>query len=334
MTAVDWGTYDVSHPPVDTVRAVVREPGLRTLAEIEDTPPADLWLGMIEPGAANIWNARGGVGKGSTGAWAIGELQAVGIDALIYDAENRPKEWARRTSGLGVDRRRVAYVQPADLPASLLGQPLWEVAPYLGRRGLEHGAQLLIIDSVQPATGVGDERLKSDPQVPYLVCQALEATGLTTILFTHPPKGQPDGDPFGSGAWVQASRLTWTGLLAEGSGHRVRWRPKKRNERGYIAPALITFEYDEAGRLCSAVRENDDEVTRDWILAALVGSPRTKYELADALALDMDEPATGDAMRRLEDRLAHQLRRMAKEGWVSKSGREGRADRWALAVRR
>lgn len=323
--------------PVEELPPVSRSvdlPRLRTLADVDDSPPPDLLIDMIEPQAGNVWNARGGVGKGSTGAWAIKQLDEIGIRTLIFDAENREREWARRTSGLGVDRRRVAYLQPSELPRSLIGQPLWEIAPYLGRRAKEFGADLILVDSVQPAVGIGEERLKSDAQVPYLCIGALEATGRTSVLFTHPPKGQPDGDSFGSGAWVQAARLTWNGSLAEGHGHRVRWRPRKRNERGYISPALITFEYDDSGRLCQATRENDDEATRDWILAALTAGPRTKYELADRLADDMDEPAGKDAMNRIEDRLAHQLRRMEREGWLRKAGKDGRADRWSLAVSR
>lgn len=330
---------DATLGPIDY--AVERErrqadphPPLRTLADVDDAPPADLLVGMLEPQASNIFNARGGVGKSTTAAYLIGELQAAGVDTLIYDAENREREYARRCSGLGVNRRRVAYLQPRELPSSLIGQPLWEIAAYLGQRAQEHGAGLILVDSVQPAVGIGDERLKSDPQVPYLCESALEATGVTSLLLTHPPKGQPDGDPFGSGAWVQAARLTWNGANAEGAGHRVRWRPKKRNERGYIAPVLLTFEYDDSGRLSGAARENDDEATRDWILAALTRGPRTKYELAGEMADDMDEPLAGEAMRRVEDRLAHQLRRMAKDGWVHKKGKDGRADRWSLAEQR
>jgi hypothetical protein len=43
-------------------------------------------------------------------------------------------------------------------------------------------------------------------------------------------------------------RLTWIGTRAEGDGHRVRWRPRKRNERGHIAGVLLTVGYREDGR--------------------------------------------------------------------------------------
>ena len=55
-------------------------------------------------------------------------------------------------------------------------------------------------------------------------------------------------------AWVAAMRMTWIGTRGEGDGHHVRWRPRKRNERGYIAGVLLTFEYGDDGRPCAVTR--------------------------------------------------------------------------------
>ena len=203
-------------------------PKWRTLADIDDAPPGDLLLGMIEPDGPNLCNAAGGTGKGSTGAWMIRELLAQGMRPMIFDAENRPKEWARRTSGLGVDRAEVVYLQPKDLPASIMGRPAWDMAPHLGRIAAAAGVDILFVVSILPAIGLGEERLKSDAQAPYLYVAALDALGIPSVSFSHPPKGQPDGDPFGSVAWVNAMRLTWQGTSGEGDGHSVRWRPRKR----------------------------------------------------------------------------------------------------------
>ena len=75
----------------------------RTLADVDDSPPRELLLGMLEPDGPTTLNAAGGTGKGTTGAWMCGELLALGMRPIIYDPENRPREWARRTSGLGID---------------------------------------------------------------------------------------------------------------------------------------------------------------------------------------------------------------------------------------
>jgi hypothetical protein len=316
--------------PVD-LDDVVQIDARRTLADIDDSPPAPLLLDMIEPDGPNLLNASGGVGKGMTAAWMIRELLGIGIKPMIYDVENRPREWARRCSGLGVDRRQVEYRQTRDLPTNLLGQPLWDIAPHLGRVAKASGSDLLIIDSVMPAVGVGEERLKSDGQAPYLYVGALDDLGIPSVSLSHPPKGQPDGDPFGSVAWVNAMRLTWQGTRAESYGHRVRWRPRKRNERGRIAGVLLSFGYDQADRLCDAVREDDDEVTRDWILGALLNRSRTVQEMSASMLEEMDEPPTPELVKRTENRLDHALRRMDREGWVGRAGKAGSANLWALA---
>jgi hypothetical protein len=83
-----------------------------------------------------------------------------------------------------------------------------------------------------PAVGLGEERLRSDAQVPSLWVAALDALGIPSVSFGHPPQGMPEREPFGSFAWVAAMRLTWLGTRTEADAHRVRWRPKKRDERG------------------------------------------------------------------------------------------------------
>ena len=308
-------------------------PTWRTLADVDDAPPGELLLGILEPDGPNLLNAAGGTGKGTTGAWMIRELLAAGMKPMIYDAENRPKEWARRTSGLGVDRSRVVYVQPSDLPRAMLGRPLWDTAAHLGTVAKASGADVLFVDSILAAVGVGEERLKSDAQAPYLYVAALDALGIPSVSFSHPPKGQPDGDPFGSVAWTNAMRLTWQGTTGEGTGHRVRWRPRKRNERGHIAGVLLIFGYGLDGRLADVTREDDDESTRDLILAGLTGGPRTVAQLAEELLDSLAEPPSAEHAKRTEERLGRAMRRMAGEQWVEKIGKAGRADLWALRVR-
>jgi hypothetical protein len=251
---------------------------------------------------------------------------------MIYDPEQREREWARRVSGLGGDRSQVIYASPADLPAKYAGRPIWDVAEYLGSNIIRPaGADLLFLDSIVPATGVGEERLKSDAQVPYLYVAALDKLGIPSISFGHPPKGQPEGEPFGSFAWVAAMRFTWIGTHAEGDGHRVRWRPRKRNERGHVAGVLLTFEYGEDGRLSGVSREDDEESTREWLMAALTSGSRGVAELAEELADMGEDQVTEDGMRRLKERLGRALRRMERDGAVVKEGGRGGPNvKWGL----
>jgi hypothetical protein len=127
-------------------------------------------------------------------------------------------------------------------------------------------------------------------------------------------------------------RLTWLGTRAEGDSHRVRWRPKKRNERGHIPGVLLTFAYGADGRPCSAERADDDESTRDWLLAALVGGPRGVGDLAEEMMAEHDDPPAGE-LERIKERVARALGRMARDGWVDKLGTKGRGVQWALRLR-
>ncbi|HEX7612906.1 MAG TPA: DnaB-like helicase N-terminal domain-containing protein, partial [Candidatus Limnocylindrales bacterium] len=190
-------------------------PAWHTLAEIPDEAPEPLLFGMCEPHGPTLPYAAPGVGKGMTGAYLVREAQRLGMRPAIFDAEQRPREWARRCSGLGVDRAEVAYITPHDLGPSNAGRPLWESAPVLGAILRAAGVDILIVDSILPACAVGEERLRADAAVPFMFVAALDALGLPSVSFGHTPKGSPEGDPFGSFAWVASSRLTWLGTRSE-----------------------------------------------------------------------------------------------------------------------
>lgn len=309
------------------------EPTYRTLADVSDDPPGPLLFDMMEPDGPTLAYGAPGAGKGTTGAWIIGQAQDAGMLPAVFDAERRPREWARRVSGLGLDRSRVVYMEPEDLPAEYRGRPLWESAPAIEKTLKIAGADLLIVDSIMPAVGLGEERLRSDAQVPYWWVAALDSLGIPSLSFGHPPKGQPEGEPFGSFAWVAAMRLTWLGVGIRGTEenrHRVRWRPKKRNERGHIPAILFTFTYGADNRLVGAERADDDERTRDLILGMLVSGPRTVSAMAEEMANDLDDPAAGEE-ERIRERLRKTLRRMARDGWVERLGKAGSHDsRWQL----
>ncbi len=126
-------------------------------------------------------------------------------------------------------------------------------------------------------------------------------------------------------------RMTWSGTRAEGDGHRIRWKPRKRNERGHIPGVLLVVEYGVDGRPCSVVREDDEESTREWLLYALKdGNAHGVSELADEMADTFDDHVTADARDRMKERLAQALRRMAQDGSVEKEGTSGRKVKWKL----
>jgi hypothetical protein len=301
----------------------------RTLADIDDVSPGPLLLDMLESDAPNMLYGAGGVGKGSTCAWIIAELDKLGMRTLVYDAEGHPREWRRRTAGLGVSPERVVYVEPSDLPPALLGKPLEYVVPHLGE--IAHRAECgnMVVDSVLAAANLSVEGLRADAGAPYRYAAKLAEIDITSISIAHTTKGAPDGDPYGSVSWTNAMRLTWLGTRAEGDDHRVRWTPRKRNERGHIRSVLLSFHYDETDQLCGVRREDDEQVTRDWLTTALMEGPRTVEDLAEDM-VDMDGSGQphATALGRAKDRIRQTLGRMRSAGQVHKVG--GRGTPWAL----
>jgi hypothetical protein len=300
----------------------------RTLADIDDSPSGPLLLDMLEPDGPTMIYGPGGLGKGMTLAWMIGELQELGIRPLIYDAENRPREWARRTSGLGVDRSGVVYVQPSELPPELRGEPLWTVAPYLGRIAQAAECGIVFVDSVLAAMNVSEDRLRGDAGAPYDYVGALDALGLPSVSVGHTPKGSPDGDPYGSVSWVNAMRFLWHGSQAAGDGHRVRWRPRKKNERGRIAPVQLVFQYGEDNRPCRVDREDDENATRDWVTTQLMTGPATVEDLAEAMAAEGEDYSRAE-VERYKNVIRGQLHRMKRTELVHRTGQH-RGAPWAL----
>ncbi len=115
---------------------------------------------MLEPAGPTLAYAAPGVGKGTTGAWIAVEALRLGMKPLIYDAERRPREWARRVSGLGGERSRVAYIEPPDLGPTYAGRLFWDSAEAIGLAVRATGADLLIVDSILPSEvegAIGDQ---------------------------------------------------------------------------------------------------------------------------------------------------------------------------------
>jgi hypothetical protein len=76
---------------------------------------------------------------------------------------------------------------------------------------------------------------------------------------------------------------------------------------------------------------DDDESTRDWILAALVNGPRSIGDMAEEMFAEMDDAPAGETDR-IHERLKKALGRMARDGWVIKSGTYGPRVTWSLRV--
>ena len=198
----------------DMIAATPLKLGWRTLADVPDDAPGPLLFGMLEDGPTLMYAAPG-TGKGMTGAFLIVEAQRAGMLPAVFDAERRPREWARRVSGLRGDRSRVVYMEPADLGLEFAGRPFWEVAPQIRKITRASGADLLLLDSLLPASGIGEEQLRSDARAPFHFVAALDLLGIPSASFGHPPRGSPKA--------TRSAR--WPGLRPTGSPGSGR-RPK------------------------------------------------------------------------------------------------------------
>lgn len=303
-------------------------PTWRTLADIDDAPLCELLFEMLEPDGPTLLYGAGGVGKGMTCAWLIRECVRARIKPMIYDAECHPREWRRRITGLGVQPEDVVYVQPSDLPPALLGKPLPFVVPHLGKIATAADRGILFLDSILAAANLSEDGLRADARAPYQYVGALGELTIPSVSLGHTPKLSTTGDPYGSVSWVNAMRLTWLGTHAEGDGHRVRWTPRKRNERGHIPAVLLSFMYDDFGRLRDVRREDDERVTRAWLTDALIGGPRSVEDLAEELIADSDVTNYGDALAKAKERIRQTLNRMRRAGLASKAA--GKGSPWAL----
>jgi hypothetical protein len=61
----------------------------RTLADVSDDPPGPLLFGMLEPAGPTLAYGAPGVGKGTTGAWIIGEAQRGGMLPAVLGGARR-----------------------------------------------------------------------------------------------------------------------------------------------------------------------------------------------------------------------------------------------------
>ena len=95
---------------------------------------------------------------------------------------------------------------------------------------------------------------------------------------------------------------------------------------------MLTIDYGDDGRPSGVIRADDEESTRDWLLAALVHGPRGVADLAEDMLAETDNAGAGE-VDRIRERLGRALQRMRHEGWVEKLGKVGRGVQWSLRER-
>lgn len=247
---------------------------------------------------------------------------------------------------LGIATADVFYLGRDQLPLELRGLSLVDprLADYIGTEMRRHGVGVYWLDNIVTALLLGEERMKSDPQVPWRYRDTVESWGTPGLSFAHPPRGRTDGEPFGSSMWSAAARLLWHGTSAatgvpQGE-HHTRWRLHKANARRKPDPFLLVTTFDQSGtEMPTDIEYRVDTVsTRGWLLSVMGSQEWTVEQLADEM-LDSDDNPTALKVEQAKERIRKALKRDerkpgARTGDFVQVGNSGRGSsgRWVIAI--
>lgn len=342
--------WDAADAGADEVVALVEgarpdEPdpmGMAPLSSVRFKAPKPLLLGMADAnGEFTCANAHGGAGKGLTACWLAANAQAQGVRLAVLDFEGRPNEWVPRMESLGIDTSGVLYISRDRVPLDIRGLSIIgddrRLADHVVAEMRKHEVGFYILDNIITALLLGEDRMKSDPLVPWQYREVVEGWGIPGISFAHPPRGRTDGEPFGSSMWSAASRFLWHGTSAatgvtEGE-HHTRWRLHKANSKRKPDPFLLVTTFSATGdEMPIDIEYRIDTIsTHDWLLSVMGTQEWTVEALAD-LMLESDDNSTITKVEQAKERIRAALKRGRSDSFIQVDGGRGKAGRWARKV--
>lgn len=218
--------------------------GARNLADIDRSPAPPLIVDRISPDGHTILFGPGNVGKGLlASSWIVQHVQAEGR-VLILDFEDHPNEWARRIWGLGGADMLGADAPIRHVSPLRLGMPNW---PLLADAAREHGATLLVIDSLAYAIPGMDP---SDPQAATAYSAVIQPFGIPVLSLAHMNRAGDDRYPFGSVFWHAGARITWS-LTPDGTD-AAKLTSRKHNNYEWQGAYSVTSDWlDDSPRAVS-----------------------------------------------------------------------------------
>ncbi|GJL65110.1 MAG: hypothetical protein NPIRA05_00810 [Nitrospirales bacterium] len=239
-----------------------------------------------------------------------------GHNCLYLDWELRSQEGRSRVKQL-----REGHPELTRAPLHLaMHRPLVQVAPELRRTITDHDIDVVIVDSLGPATG-GEIERSSDPVAFF---NALSSLNVTSLLISHVAKPGEEGksrSPYGSVYYYNLSRSIWEVRLASepDSDQRVIALYHRKNNLGRrLAPMGYTLNINDHAALFEPCDPNQEPELAQGIsirerIARLLKDhqTRTVSDIADALGLE------AEAVRRT-------LNRYKGKGWVAVSSGMGR----------
>ena len=185
--------------------------------EVPPEPPSYMVDGLFERGTVNIVSSDTGAGKTwlscSLIAAALGKTEWLGrsVEArrlIAIDEENPAAVIRARLRALGVTNEQVDCLRYSSRQGVSLGEAGWNA--WLLGQAVEHGADLILVDTVMAATNISEVNDNTEAVSIYKGLRAIaEEADLAVVLFHHHRKTQA-GRPRGGGQAMMGGRQ-WAG---------------------------------------------------------------------------------------------------------------------------
>jgi hypothetical protein len=185
--------------------------------ELPPEPPNYVVTGLFERGTVNIVSSDTGAGKTwlscSLIAAALGQTEWLGRDVearrvIAIDEENPPAVIRGRLRALGVTNEQVVNLRYSSRQGASIGDADWN--GWLLEQATEHGADLILVDTVMAATNITEVNDNTEAVAIYKGLRAVaEEADLAVVLFHHHRKSQA-GQPRGGGQAMMGGRQ-WAG---------------------------------------------------------------------------------------------------------------------------
>jgi hypothetical protein len=293
---------------------------------------------MIPLRGTTILYSDGGVGKSMTalaisiasraGLALAGRYQVAPSGAVLWlDWEDDYETFAGRLWGLcqPLGLKEV----PGIIHRKMSRSPLTEALPYIKAEVAEFGVELVIVDSLAPASG-------SEPEGSDAAVRTLDALGslpCTRLVLAHVSKQMAEDPsrparPYGSVFVQNLARSTIEAKKAEAVADdcmTVTYYHRKSNRGGLVRPFALEWMFDPSGAV--GVRHAEPDLQTSGLTPRLLGALRYGQQTVAALADELGTP--GDTIRKT-------LHRLENRGTVTRFsdsvGGRGKESLWGLAL--
>ena len=275
--------------------------------QLKDLPPKESLSYRVSPlliqNQPTLLYGLGGKGKSLVSqylaclvseGYPVGRLEPEPGPVLICDYETDQDTVCRN---LGMIHRGLGIDEGSSIFYRRMGQPLVNEIESIQAQVLEHGIQLVIVDSAGPAVGGGAE--VAEGAIRYF--SALRNLNTTTLTISHKAKNADNG-PFGSVFWTNVARNVYRLQSESESENRLHlglFNEKSNFRKGSPFGLCVDFEEDRiifTEENPKTRPEMQEHLSLSDQLEAIIkegkGQPWTVKDLAADLGLNPDSLRT------------------------------------------